>query len=249
MNTHTLFNDKTELYESARPLYPEKLYHYLSDLCPSKNMAWDCACGNGQAAENLAQIFDKVIATDISEQQIKNAKNIDKVEFSVSSAESTVFSDNSFDLICVAQALHWFNFEAFWPEVKRVLKPDGVFAAWGYTWPNISPELDKLFQVSILDEIQPYWAPQNKLLWNHYKDIDFPFTKVNPPNFFMAVNWNLEEFFDFVHTFSATRRCMEEHGREFFDTALNTMARQWGDIEQKKTINLDFVLYVGKMKA
>ncbi len=247
MDHHKLFNDKSNLYEAARPVYPEQLYQYLSDLCQAKDLAWDCACGNGQAAENLAQIFDTVIATDISEEQIKNAKIIDNVEFAVSSAESTDFLDNSFDLICVAQALHWFNFEAFWPEVKRVLKPGGIFSAWGYNWPSISPELDSIFQEFILDVIEPYWAPQNRLLWNHYKEIEFPFEKLNSPNFTMDVNWNLNEFFDFIHTFSATRRYMEKHGTVFFDTAFNAMARQWGDIEQKKIISLDFVFYAGKM--
>jgi ubiquinone/menaquinone biosynthesis C-methylase UbiE len=48
----------------------------------------------------------------------------------VQSAESTTFIDESFDAVCVAQALHWFDYELFWPEVQRVLKPSGVFAAW-----------------------------------------------------------------------------------------------------------------------
>lgn len=249
MSMPSLFNDKTELYASARPHYPQELFLYLSGLCSSRNRAWDCACGNGQAAESLAKIFDKVIATDISKQQILSAKNIENVEFSVSPAESTGFSERSFDLVCVAQALHWFNLENFWPEVQRVLKPDGVFSAWGYTWPSISPNLDSLFEEKILTVIEPYWAPQNKLLWNHYKDVDFPFAKINSPEFTMAVNWNLDEFFDFVHTFSATRRCLEEHGSDFFKHALKTMALQWGEAEQKKTVHLDFVLYVGKLNA
>ncbi len=248
MEHHSLFSDKSKLYESARPLYPESLYQYLSDLCASKDKAWDCACGNGQAAENLAKIFDTVVATDISEQQIKNAKTLDNVEFFVSSAENTPFLENSFDLICVAQALHWFDLKSFWQEVKRVLKPGGIFSAWGYTWPSISPELDAIFRERVLDVIEPYWAPQNSLLWNHYKEISFPFNEIKSPNFMMQVNWNLKEFFDFIHTFSATRRCMDKMGKIFFEVAFNAMAKQWVEVEQKRVINLDFVFYAGKMR-
>lgn len=243
-----LFSDKSKLYESARPLYPDNLYQYLSSLCESTETAWDCACGNGQAAESLAKIFDKVIATDMSEQQIENAKSLNNVEFSVSSAEKTSFSDNTFDLICVAQALHWFDFDAFWPEVQRLLKPNGVFSAWGYSWPNISPELDAIFQEQILEVIEPYWAPQNKLLWDHYQEVNFPFDKLDSPEFSMRTNWNLNEFFNFVHTFSATRRCMKEQGDVFFQRAFDAMAMQWGEIEEKKVIEYDFVFYAGKKK-
>lgn len=212
-------------------------------------MAWDCACGNGQAAENLAQIFDRVIASDISEQQIENAKKIDNVEFTVCTAEQTDFPDDSFDLICVAQALHWFNFELFWSEIRRVLKPNGIFSAWGYTWPSISPELDSIFQKLILDVIEPYWAPQNRLLWNHYEEISFPFEEVESPNFTMEVNWNLNEFFDFIHTYSATRRCMEKQGTKFFETAFDTIAQYWGETEFKRVVSLDFVFYAGQLKT
>ena len=248
LEKHKLFDDKSDLYEKARPIYPENLYQHLSNLCSIKSKVWDCACGNGQAAISLANYFDEVIATDISEKQIENAKSIENVQFIISRSEKTNFPDNSFDLICVAQALHWFDFNDFWPEVKRVLKPNGVFSAWGYTWPMLPLELDLIFKDLILNVIEPYWAPQNKLLLDHYKDIDFPFRKVDSPSFAMAVNWNLQEFFNFIHTFSATRRCMEKEGTEFFDKAYTAMETKWGVSEERKNIDFEFVFYAGIMK-
>lgn len=249
MKHHQFFNDKSALYESARPVYPPQLYQYLSEVCQSTDQAWDCACGNGQAAESLATLFDKVVATDVSEQQIKNAKVIDGVEFLVSPSEKTAFPDDTFDLVCVAQALHWFDFDAYWPEVKRVLKPDGVFAAWGYTWPSISVEIDAMVQAHILDVIEPYWAPQNKLLWDHYRAIDFPFKRLDAPEFTMAMDWDLNAFFNFIHTFSATRRCMEKEGVSFFEEAFEAIEKVWGDIDQRKKVNLDFTFYAGAMNV
>jgi len=245
---HKLFNSKSKLYETARPAYPEELFQHLSDVCSSRNRVWDCGCGNGQAAESLAKIFKKVSATDISEQQIRNAKLRKNIEYAVSSAEQTEFADNSFDLVCVAQALHWFHFETFWPEVTRVIKPNGVFSTWGYTWPSISPDLDRIFKELVLDKIEPYWAPQNRLLWDHYVDINFPFNKVDSPDFTMEVSWNINQFFDFIHTFSATRQCMKNQGTLFFETAFNTMSRVWGSAEEKRIVHLDFVFYAGKIR-
>lgn len=34
-------------------------------------------------------------------------------------------------LVTIAQALHWFDRPLFYAEVARILRPGGVFAAWG----------------------------------------------------------------------------------------------------------------------
>jgi len=49
------------------------MFEYLGTVAPSKKLAWDCATGNGQAPVELANVFDRVIATDASEKQIANA--------------------------------------------------------------------------------------------------------------------------------------------------------------------------------
>jgi len=129
-----LFSEKSDLYAQARPQYPQALFDFLSSCVAHHNSVWDCATGNGQAAVGLAKIFSHVQATDMSEQQIAHALAADNITYSVQSAEHTNFADQQFDLITVAQALHWFNFEKFWPEGLRVLKPGGVFSAWAYDW-------------------------------------------------------------------------------------------------------------------
>ncbi|CZF86278.1 class I SAM-dependent methyltransferase [Grimontia marina] len=246
MKIHSLFNDKSDLYEKARPVYPDEIYRYLVSISPSNLKAWDCACGNGQVSEGLSHCFEGVIATDVSEQQIANAKQFDNVIYRVMPSESTDFPDDSFDLVCVAQALHWFDFPVFWPEVKRVLKPDGVFAAWGYTWPVLPDEIERIFHDQILNVIAPYWATQNSLLTGHYKDVEFPFERLSSPKFEMKVEWNLDQFFDFIKTFSATRRCTEEHGEAFLDAAYEQIETHWSADEKPRVIPLEFVFYAGR---
>ena len=79
------------------------------------------------------------------------------MNYSVQSAESTNFPEHHFDLITVAQALHWFDHDRFWKEVHRVLKPGGVFAAWAYVWPHVAPDIDAIVQDKMLEIIRPYW--------------------------------------------------------------------------------------------
>ena len=253
MHNDLLFNDKSSLYQSARPTYPSNLYSHLASLCPSNDTVWDCGCGNGQASISLVEHFKTVSATDISEQQIANNMPHERIQYSVSPAEITQFTNNSFDLVCVAQALHWFDFDRFWPEVDRVLKPNGVFAAWGYNFPIWGEALEPIIQELILDVIEPYWAINNSVLWQHYRDVDFPYKQLDSPEFNMIGHWNLQGLFDLIHTFSATRRCMDDIGDEFFQKAFRqahtVWKERWGNIEQKQNFDLEFVFISGRKTA
>ncbi|NQU67411.1 MAG: class I SAM-dependent methyltransferase [Candidatus Marinimicrobia bacterium] len=245
MNTHTLFSDKSEIYAKARPRYPKQLFEWLAEVCQSTEKVWDAACGNGQAAADLQHYFHIVEASDISPEQIANAPEYDRVNFSVQASESTHFDDNSFDAVCVAQSLHWFHYNTFWPEVKRVLKPGCVFAAWGYTWPRLETPLDGILNETFLKIIKPYWAPQNRLLWDGYTDVHFPFTPLHPPTFHMCVDWDVNDFFTYLHSWSATRRCMDDVGKDFFHESYEQIKSRWGDEERRK-VSMEFFFIAGR---
>ena len=243
---HALFNDKSEIYLNSRPRYPTELYNILANLCENHERVWDAACGNGQAAVDLARYYAEVKATDISEQQIANALIHPKVEYSVQPSESTTFEDGFFDLVCVAQALHWFDHEKFWPEVKRVLRPRGMFAAWGYSWFKIRSDIDHIIEQEFIKIIQPYWAEQNRLLWDHYRNIPFPLKAQKIPDIEMVMSWDIHELFTYLHSWSATRRCMEALGDSFFVNATKKVGRVWGKEHQKRNVVMDFCVIAGR---
>lgn len=246
MHPHQLFADNSDIYAASRPTYPAALYEYLVSLCPQTKSVWDAACGTGQAAVDLSRYFTQVAATDISLSQIEAASQRPNIDYSVQPAEATTFPDNAFDCVCVAQALHWFNFDLFWPEVKRVLKPNGLFAAWGYAWFTIALDIDTLIKTMFLDVVEPFWASQNQLLWNLYREVSLPFSRIDPPAFMLQVNWNLAELFSYLHSWSASRRCMAAQGTTFFDDAYTAVASKWGDVSKKRQITMDFCLLVGR---
>src|SRR5688572_30203861 len=127
-----LFSTQSDLYAKYRPDYPQELYDHILSFVNKKDMAWDCATGNGQAAVVLADHFKKVIATDISAAQIGKAIRKENIEYLICPAESTLFDDNLFDLVTIAQAYHWLKWDAFKKEVTRVCKPGAVISAWMY---------------------------------------------------------------------------------------------------------------------
>ena len=108
------FSGHAASYAAARPDYPSELFTYLSSLCAEHELAWDCACGNGQASIALAEYFSNVIATDASEKQLAQAKPHSHVRYQVALAEESFLPQQSADLVIVAQALHWFDLPLFY---------------------------------------------------------------------------------------------------------------------------------------
>ena len=53
------FSTQSKNYSFSRPTYPDSLFEFLNTVTPQKNLAWDCATGNGQAAIASANILKK----------------------------------------------------------------------------------------------------------------------------------------------------------------------------------------------
>ncbi|HXH62682.1 MAG TPA: class I SAM-dependent methyltransferase, partial [Gemmatimonadales bacterium] len=86
---HDHFSGVARGYAEFRPKYPDALFDYLAELPSAHRLAWDCACGNGQATVGVAARFDHVIGTDASAAQIGNAAPHAKVEYRVAPAEAS----------------------------------------------------------------------------------------------------------------------------------------------------------------
>jgi SAM-dependent methyltransferase len=247
VETSTLFQDKAALYAQARPHYPSVLFAFLASLTASRARAWDCATGSGQAAIGLANHFDRVEATDIADGPIANAFVHDRVKYSVQPAETTNFAAHDFDLINVAQALHWFDLERFWTEVRRVLRPGGIFAAYCYAWSHVSPEIDAAVEAYVKGPVSGYWAPNNRLCWDGYRTIAFPFEPLQTPTFTLTNTWDFPQFMEYMHTWSAVRRCMDKNGTGFYDLAGEKILEAWGDQDSKREVRSPLYVVVGRV--
>jgi len=208
------FAERSDEYAKARPQYPPALFEWIAAHCARRDEAWDCATGNGQAAVGLAPYFGTVQATDISREQIAHGLSRPNVIYSVRSAEDTGFPSHVFDVVTVAQALHWFDYDKFWPEVSRVARDGALFCAWGYDWPYTMPELQKHLVEPFRSIVAPFWAPNNRLLWEGYRPeaIGFPYERLEMPAFAIEMRWTLLQLIDYMTTWSAYKNSRTDAG-------------------------------------
>ncbi len=190
-------------YAAHRPQYPEALYHFLAEQCQDHELAWDCATGNGQAALSLADHFDRVIATDASAGQVAAATAHPKISYFVAPAESSGIEDETIDLLTIAQAVHWFDLDAFFREANRVVKPGGLLAAWTYANSRVNNEVDTVVD-NVIEEVENYWPPERDIVMNLYRDITFPWTEIEVPTIHMQENWTVDQLLGYIRTWSAS---------------------------------------------
>lgn len=223
------FSGHSADYRTYRPTYPEAMYEYLSSLCAEHHCAWDCATGNGQAAIGLAKYFDEVIATDASAGQIDNADGPANVEFRVASAEHSGLDNASVNLVTVAQAIHWFDLEAFKGEVERVLKPGGVLAVWLYGLLTVNAEIDAVVNHLYGPVLDDYWPPERQLIEEGYRHVSFPYERLDTPEFAMKTRWNLSQLVGYLNTWSAVKKYIERNAANPVEALLSELAIPWGD--------------------
>ena len=239
------FSSHATDYAKYRPHYPAVLFEYLASLANAHETAWDCATGNGQAALGLAPYFQQVVATDPSAQQIDNAIRHEKVSYRVAPAEDSGIPSHSIDLITVAQALHWFHFDRFYAEVRRVLKPQGVLAAWCYNFLRCEPEVDRILLRYYTEIIGSFWPPERKLLEDNYRDVSFPLEEMSAPPFEMTTRWDARDLLGYLGTWSATRRFISERGKDPIELIEREILEVWREPEVKRTIRWPLHLRVG----
>lgn len=243
------FSSHSEQYSQSRPKYPDAIYAYLASLAPARSLAWDCGTGNGQAAIGLAAHFERVHATDASAEQIAHAYPHERVDYRVEPAEHVSLADLSTDLVTVAVAIHWFNFDEFYREVRRVLKPAGILAAWTYHLPEISPEIDPLLDRYYRDTLNGYWPERIRYLEERYKTLPFPFEEILPPPFVMEVNWTLTQLAGFLNSWSATQRYQAQKGHHPLELIWDQLCAAWGDEDQARLIRWTLHFRIGRNRV
>ncbi|MGD8878606.1 MAG: class I SAM-dependent methyltransferase [Syntrophobacterales bacterium] len=248
MNFKDHFSKQASAYTKHRPHYPAPLFEYLAEQVLDHQIAWDCATGSGQAALGLAHYFEKVIATDASDEQIANAVAHDRITYAVAPAEKTEITSGSVDLIAVAQALHWFDFDGFYAEVRRVLKEGGVIAAWSYSLLRISSAIDRVLDQFYADVIGPFWPPERKLVDDKYQSIPFPFEELVAPQFKMETRWNLDRLVGYLGTWSSVQKFKDKHNTDPIEVVIRDLRRAWGSSEDEKEIHWPIHMRIGRVK-
>ena len=239
------FSKQAVDYSKFRPQYPEEMIEYIISFVNNKSTALDIAAGNGQVAHKLSAYFKKVYATDISQKQLDNAIQAENVIYSKESAENTSFENQKFDLIVVAQAVHWFDFEVFYKEIYRILKPDGIFAVLGYGLFFTNTDSDKILRHFYYDIVGSYWDAERKYLDENYETIPFPFEEIPTNKFENQFTWTFEELIGYLQTWSSVQHYISKNNKNPIDLIYNDLKKSWQKNDQKVIFPL--LLRIGKL--
>lgn len=217
-------------YADARPEYPPALFDWIAGVAPARALAWEAGCGSGQATRGLAAVFARVFATDPSAAQVAQAAAPGNATLAVEPAERCSLPDASADVACVAQALHWFERDAWFAECRRVLKPGGVLVAWGYQDIVVPTALQAAVE-AFADDIRPYWPVERALVDAAYAGFDWPFPAIDAPAMAIEADWPLPRLLAYFSSYSASRRHREATGVDAVAAHAGAIAAAWGDAD------------------
>lgn len=215
---------------------------------PRRRVVWDCGTGNGQAAKDLARWFDRVIATDASQKQIANASRAPNVEYRVAKAESSGLDDRSVDATTVAQALHWFEVDQFYAEVRRVTVPGGVIAAWSYGSPSAGADVEGLLRDFEDGTLDRYWDARRTWVDEGYRTIPFPFEELPTPDIQLRMEWTLSQLGGYLRSWSAVAKFVQERGQDPVAPVLEQLGKHWGSPDRTRTVTWPLAIRVGRIE-
>lgn len=240
------FSADANAYANFRPGYPADLVACILSNVSGRSRAWDCATGNGQMAALLAPHFRTVDATDISANQLAQAPQLSNVHYSIQAAEKTAFPDQVFDLITVAQAIHWFDFEEFYSEVRRVAAPGSLLAVVGYPLLRINPTIDAVIDHFYHHVIGDHWDKERRYLDAEYATIPFPFHAIECPRFASVYDWKFEQLIGYLHTWSAVGNAIRAAGINPLEALEPDLLDVWGDAVTHQ-VHFPMILRLGRL--
>ena len=229
------FSSAASEYAQARPHYPAELFDWIALIAPARRLAWEAGCGNGQATRDLAKRFARVYATDPSRAQIAQAQAPANVAFAVEPGEHCSLEDACADVACVAQALHWFDRDAYFRECARVLRPGGALVAWGYGDIEVPAQIAAANR-ALQRAIHADWPPERADVDAGYAGFDWPFDPLPAPALRMQADWTLARLLGYFSSYSASQRHRARTGVDAVAVHAPALAEAWGDPQQARRV-------------
>lgn len=151
-------------YAKYRDIYPEDFYEMIltSGIGHKGQRVLDLATGTGVLPRNLYAHGARFTGTDISEEQIEQARRLSReagmeIDYLVRAAEDIDFAPDSFDAVSACQSLFYFDIDALLPRLRQVLKPGGLFGMYFLMWLPDESEIMRQTEALVL-RYNPTWT-------------------------------------------------------------------------------------------
>ncbi len=234
-------------YAAHRPVYPRAVAEALAARSPGRGLAWDAGCGSGQLSAVLGEVFESVVATDASAAQIAAATPHPAVRYAVAPAEASGLDDGSVDCAVAAQAVHWFDLDAYYQEVRRVARPGGLIALVTYAVMEAEPQIGWIVDQFYRKTLEGHWPPERRLVDEGYRSLPFPFEPVEAPALALEHRWNAEQLLGYVGTWSAVQSLRRAGRGAEFDRFGDELRAGWGDPAMARLIRWPLSLRLGRV--
>jgi SAM-dependent methyltransferase len=128
------FGEDADLYDRARPGYPDRLFTDLAELAglSPQSRVLEIGSGTGKATQALARLGCTVVAVELSPTMAavatRNLQGWANVTVDVSPFEDWTPPATPFDLVLAATAFHWIDPEIRVSKAADVLRPGGSLA-------------------------------------------------------------------------------------------------------------------------
>jgi len=135
-------------YVRSRPKPPSDLLTLLCQLCgrETPDLVVDLGSGTGYSTVAWSRRARRVVGIESNPVMLRRARRALHVEYRLASADRTGLPSGSADVVTCSQSFHWMNPATTIPEIARILRRGGVFAAYDYALPPlIDPQLDPSF--------------------------------------------------------------------------------------------------------
>jgi SAM-dependent methyltransferase len=186
-----------------------------------------------------------LLKSNSSAEQLTHAFPHPRIEYRAQPADQVRLQRGSAALFCAATAAHWFDFERFFREVRRVLGPGGIVALWGYHLPVIDPAIDAQITRYTYEVLGMCWPERIRYVMDRYHSLPFPFTELQTPPFEMTEDWELRQMLGFLNSWSAVRIYEEEHDHHPIQQVWKELSEAWGDPREKRQIRWPLYMRLG----
>lgn len=155
-------------YAKYRDIYPKEFYEKILDLglCKDGQKVLDLGTGTGVLPRNMYSYGAKWIGTDISEEQIQQAKKLSMgmdIDYFAEATENIDFPEETFDVITACQCFWYFDHKNVMSNLYRMLKPNGKLLVLYMAW---LPYEDKIAGKSeeLVLKYSPKWSGAGETL-------------------------------------------------------------------------------------